>query len=227
MPNLRAALVTLRSEREAEFRALAGSLSDFFALQGLAEADGAVVAARETGDKCGLALALLFRAIPPKFNGDFATARALIDEAFGLLEPGVHDALLARTLGELTDLALNEHRWSDAATLAEHAIEAGRESNAVVEAISHGNRGMIVVAYELTRMAEALANIEPVRATRLLGASRSLVERLGAVPDPIEIEATARTSERLREQLTSEAFEAYHLEGSRLDQDAAVSLALA
>ena len=85
----------------------------------------------------------------------------------------------------------------------------------------------LFVAYSLTRLAEAIADTDPVRAARLLGAAETLQNNLGVVNDPIEIEATRRTSTRLREHLTSDAFDANHAEGSGLDQEAAVNLALA
>ncbi|MFL5960976.1 MAG: adenylate/guanylate cyclase domain-containing protein [Gaiellaceae bacterium] len=220
-----------------------------------AEADAAVNTARRTGDSCVLAAALRDGASVALNSGDYATAHVLLAEALALLETADADALLAGVLVNLADLALNEHRWSDAVALSAQGIETGREVNPASEAISHLNRGVallelselgeaaeslatgirmandlgmtLFIALPLTRLAEAVAGADPVRAARLLGASEALLKKLGAVNNPIEIEATERTSVRLRERLTANAFAEYHAEGSQLDQDAAVRLALA
>lgn len=219
-----------------------------------AEADAAVSAARQAGNSFVLAEALRDGAAVALNSGDYATAHVLLDEAVALLESTQADAVLAGVLVNLADLALNEQRWSDATALAERGIEVGRKANPVSEAISHLNRGValleldeagraaeslatgiqmandlgmtLFVALSLSRLAEAIADTEPVRATRLLGASDALLKELGVVNNPIEIEATARISVRLKKLLTSNGFDEYKDEGSKLDQDAAVALAL-
>jgi predicted ATPase/class 3 adenylate cyclase len=298
LPNLRAALMTLRSRGEGEFRTLVCSLREFFANQGLitegerwirlalslspvvdaaaaklraslshliywrgdpaeaaSEARKAVDAARQVGDRLTLAFAFREAAAVSLNSGDFETGRALLEEAVALLENAGADALYAGILVNLTDLALNERRWLDAAVLAARVIETARKANPSAEAISHLNRGIallelnepagaaeslatgigmaselgmtLFVALPLSRLAEAITDADPARAARLLGAADALLQRLGVVNHQIEIEATARTSERLRQYLTASGFAACYAEGRELDQEAAVSLALA
>ena len=162
----REALLTLGRARIAEG-------DEDGALQLFDEAEQAAVA-RATSSCVGLA----------RFNagyleltrGDYPQAEVRLQAAHAVLAGAGHHHGAARSLAALGSVALHEHRTAD-------AVERLRESIELANRV--GDRGIMAWALEL--LGDTLAETEPQRAARLLGAAEALREALESTLEGIEL----------------------------------------
>jgi tetratricopeptide (TPR) repeat protein len=143
------------------------------ALQLFDEAEQAAVAA---DDPQLLGLARFNAGYLELTRGDYRQAEARLQAAHAALAGASHHHGAARSLAALGSVALHEHRTGDAVELLRESIELANRI---------GDRGIIAWALEL--LGDTLAETEPQRAARLLGAAEALREALESTLEGIEL----------------------------------------
>ena len=162
----REALLTLGRARMAEG-------DEDGALQLFDEAEQAAVA---TGNEQLVGFARFNAGYLELTRGDYPQAEVRLQAAHAVLAGAGHHHGAARSLAALGSVALHEHRTAD-------AVERLRESIELANRV--GDRGIMAWALEL--LGDTLAETEPQRAARLLGAAEALREALESTLEGIEL----------------------------------------
>jgi predicted ATPase len=144
-------------------------------------------------------------------RGDYAQAEARLEAAYAALAGAGHHHGAARSLAALGSVALHEHRTAD-------AVERLRESIELAARV--GDRGIMAWALEL--LGAALAETEPQRAARLLGAADALREALESPLEGIELALHMQAMASLESAEIDAAWES----GRALSPDDAAAFAL-
>jgi predicted ATPase len=159
---------------------------------------------RELEDKWGTALALLNLGDAVDLQGDYGSARSLYEESLSLFMEIGDMRDLAEALAGLAGLTVRR-----ASSLS--AEGAGGRAGARSELALQGEEGK-------QRLLE--------RGAKLLGAVEALLQRIGAVLDPENLQAYERAIAIAREELGEEGLEAARQEGGSMSMQEAVEYAL-
>lgn len=171
---------------------------------------------RALGYQPGIAYALNVVGEIARFRGDDLRAREAYEESLDVCFQTGETRRVAILYFNLAFLAQHEGDHTGALTATRQALQIAREMQ---------NRGEM--AWCLPIIAGSLAALgQPQRAARLLGASESFLERIGAFNMP----ADRQEFDRIRAQVTADlgdaAFEATLAEGRRMTLEQAVAEAL-
>ena len=233
---------------------MADAQGDYVTLHSLYEES--LVLYRELGDKAGSALSLHWLGNVAVYQGDYTTARMLHEESLALYRELEDKGGIGFSLNWLGIVASSQGDYAAARVFHEESLElfrdlgdkrniamslsllgvvAGYQGNHATARILHEES--LVLFRELgdkKNIAEVLpglaavaeANRRPKRATKLLGAVESLLERIGARLDPIERGDFERTLAAARAQLDEAAFAKAWEEGRAMTMEQALEFAL-
>ena len=212
--------------------------------------------ARAHGDTGRIANALSNLGAIALAGGDSKKARPLLEEAVGLSRELDEKPVAARAINNLGDLALTVGEYARAETLFQESLELLRElgdtSNvarslfnlgaAALQLGQHGRarsrfRESIGLSHKMEDKEDlawclegfaalAVAEEEPDRAARLLGAAGGLLEAMGGEFKPFERLLHEETVVSVRGRLTPHSFDAGWAEGKSLSLEQAVEYAL-
>ena len=212
--------------------------------------------ARAHGDTGRIANALSNLGAIALAGGDSKKARPLLEEAVGLSRELDEKPVAARAINNLGDLALTVGEYARAETLFQESLELLRElgdtSNvarslfnlgaAALQLGQHGRarsrfRESIGLSHKMEDKEDlawclegfaalAVAEEEPDRAARLLGAAGGLLEAMGGEFKPFERLLHEETVVRARGRLPPHSFDAGWAEGKSLSLEQAVEYAL-
>ena len=212
--------------------------------------------ARAHGDSGRIANALSNLGAIALAGGDSKKARPLLEEAVGLSRELDEKPVAARAINNLGDLALTVGEYARAETLFQESLELLRElgdtSNvarslfnlgaAALQLGQHGRarsrfRESIGLSHKMEDKEDlawclegfaalAVAEEEPDRAARLLGAAGGLLEAMGGEFKPFERLLHEETVVSVRGRLTPHSFDAGWAEGKSLSLEQAVEYAL-
>ena len=172
--------------------------------------------ARRTGNPFVIGFTALNLARILGLAGKLAEARAAFDQAFTMYTELGDDRFVLVTRSDLGHMLRSAGELDEAAAIYRETILGWGHI---------GHRGAIANQYESFALI-ALERGEARRAATLLGAAASLREAAGARMMPWERETYDAALARLRASIDPAAFEAAWAAGSRLDQEAAVALAV-
>jgi predicted ATPase/DNA-binding SARP family transcriptional activator len=147
-------------------------------------------------------------------QGDYSSARALYEECQAILREIGARRGIASSLGQLGLVALKQGDYVSARALYEERLSISRES---------GDRRGIAEAIEAFA---ALTVRQPVKATRLLGATEALREIIGIPLSPNQRVAYDRTVATLRAALDEAAFAEAWQAGRAMTMEQAIGNAL-
>ena len=172
--------------------------------------------ARLTGNPFVIGFVALTRARILGAAGKLLEARAAFDEAFTMYTELGDDRFVLVTRSDLGHLLRSAGELDQAEAIYRETL-AGWEHA--------GNRGAIANQYESIAFI-AMERGDDQRAATLLGAAASLRDLANARMMPWERETYDAALVRIRGAIDSAAFEAAWVAGSRLDQEAAIALAM-
>jgi tetratricopeptide (TPR) repeat protein len=181
------AWVSLQSGEYEESRALAEANLLFY---------------EERGDDWGIASSLRTLGLVAAAQKTFARAQLLCERALAAYRITNDTQGVGRVLNALAQIAEAEHDPSRAWQFATDELQLARES---------GDR--VGLAHALEILASLLADEEPHRAARLIGAAARLRESIGAIVLPRERERQDRWLPAARSRLGDEAFASAYATG--------------
>jgi len=215
-----------------------------------------LVIARELGDKRQTSVALANLGSVAMEQGDYVTARSLFEEQLKLSRELGEQRKIASSLMYCGDLAYREGDLATAQSLCERNLITFREQNRIwmiawaayvlgrvafrkgdyMQARAYYREGLIVrskqsyrlgIFYCLERFAElAIAEDDPARASRLHGAAKIILEKIGHHPSPINLVEFERIEVAARDKLGQQSYEKLSAEGRSMTVEQAVAYAL-
>jgi len=172
--------------------------------------------ARFTGNPFVIGFVALTRARILGAAGKVPEARAAFDEAFTMYTELGDDRFVLVTRSDLGHLLRSAGELDQAEAIYRETLSGWEHT---------GNRGAIANQYESFAFI-AMERGDAQRAATLLGAAVSLRDLANARMMPWERETYDAALVRIRGAINSAAFEAAWVAGSRLDQEAAIALAM-
>jgi predicted ATPase/class 3 adenylate cyclase len=172
---------------------------------------------RGLGHKWGIAHTLCYLGGAAHDQGDYEAARSLLEEAMAIYrEVGDKPGIASSPLGSLGSVARDQGDDAAARVLFTESLALHREL---------GHRLGIVKDLE-GLAALAVAQAQPERAARLLGAAEALREVIGAPLPPADRAGHDRSVPAVRTALGEQAFATAWAEGRAMSLDEAVAFAL-
>jgi predicted ATPase/class 3 adenylate cyclase len=176
----------------------------------------ALILWRSLGDKGGIANVSNTLGELEKHLGNYAVARTLLEEAVVMAREEKRPRLLATALTNLSHLLLRAGDHEQALSCLTEGLMLRKDQG-----------GKLQIAESLLGWAAlAIAQDQPERASRLLGAVDHLLQDSGATLWPTDQIEYERTSTVTRAQLGEEAFERGRQEGERMSMEQAIEYAL-
>ncbi len=169
---------------------------------------------RELNHKPGISQALNIIGELARFAGDDERAKRAYEECLVVSQETGEARRVRFMIGNLSFVAQHQRDYQRARELAEQALRLSLELNNKLDIadVLAGFAGIIGVTGQ------------PERAARLLGAWDATLERLGAVPQPVNRPEHERNIAAVRAQLAPATFEAAWAEGRTLSLDQALAL---
>jgi non-specific serine/threonine protein kinase len=171
---------------------------------------------RELGHQPGIAQALNILGEIARYSGDDGRARQAYEECLAVVQQTGERRRICFIYNNLAFLALHAGEAEQAKDLARQELQVARTmNNKLLSAI-----GLAIHAGAIGALGQS------ERAARLLGASESALERLGAFHQPNDRREIDEMTTSVRAQLDETAFQAIWTEGRALPLEQAVALAL-